>query len=62
MIYGEASTTVEASPAQVLDLICDVDRDKQADTKVRKVFEQRRTGGEIVIRFRSVLRGLPARR
>jgi hypothetical protein len=44
----------------VLDLICDVDRDKQADTKIRKVFEQRRTGDEIVIRFRSVLRGLPS--
>lgn len=59
MIYGEASTTVAAPPAQVLDLICDLERYKQADTKIRKVLSVDVAGDHIVVRFRSRLRGLP---
>jgi len=60
MIYGEASTTVAAPPAQVLDLVCDLERYKLADTKIRKVLDTRIDGDRIVVRFRSRLRGLPA--
>jgi hypothetical protein len=60
MIYGEASTTVTAPPAQVLDLVCDLERYKRADTKIRKVLDTRVDGDRIVVRFRSRLRGLPA--
>jgi hypothetical protein len=60
MIYGEASTTVTAPPAQVLDLVCDLERYKLADTKIRKVLGTRIDGDRIVVRFRSRLRGLPA--
>ncbi len=59
MIYGEASTTVAATPAQVLDLICDLERYKAADTKIRKVLDTNVDGDAIVVRFRSKLRGLP---
>lgn len=59
MIYGEASTTVTAPPAQVLDLVCDLERYKLADTKIRKVLYTRIDGDRIVVRFRSRLRGLP---
>jgi hypothetical protein len=59
MIYGEASTTVAATPAQVLDLVCDLKRYKLADTKIRKVLGTEAVGGETVVRFRSRLRGLP---
>ena len=44
MIYGEASTTVTAPPAQVLDLVCDLERYKLADTKIRKVLGTRIDG------------------
>jgi Polyketide cyclase / dehydrase and lipid transport len=60
MIYGEASTTVTAPPAQVLDLVCDLERYKLADTKIRKVPGTRIDGDRLVVRFRSRLRGLPA--
>ncbi|MGH3305639.1 MAG: SRPBCC family protein [Streptosporangiaceae bacterium] len=59
MIYGEASVTVAAAPAQVLELICDIERYKLADTKIRKVLETKADGDQIVVRFRSRLRGLP---
>ncbi len=59
MIYGEASTVVPATPAQVLDLICDLERYKLADTKIRKVLETRADGDQTVVRLRSRLRGLP---
>ena len=59
MIYGEASTTVTAPPAQVLDLVCDLERYKLADTKIRKVLGTKIDGDRIVVRFRSRLRGLP---
>src|SRR5260370_17184685 len=60
MSYGEASTTVTAPPAQVLYLVCDLERYKLADTKMRKVPDTRIDGDRIVVRFRSRLRGLPA--
>jgi hypothetical protein len=60
MIYGEASATVAAPPAQVLDLVCDLERYKLADTKIRKVLDTRVDGDRFVVRFRSRLRGLPA--
>jgi hypothetical protein len=59
VIYGEAGTTVTALPAQVLDLVCDLERYKLADTKIRKVLDTRIDGDRIVVRFRSRLRGLP---
>jgi hypothetical protein len=59
MIYGEASTTVAAAPAQVLDLVCDLESYKLADTKIRTVLKAEAAGGETVVRFRSRLRGLP---
>lgn len=59
MIYGEASATVTALPAQVLDLVCDLERYKLADTKIRKV-PGTRIDGDRIVRFRSRLRGLPA--
>ena len=59
MIYGEATTTVSATPAQVLDLVCDLERYKLADTKIRKVLDTKIDGDDIVVRFRSRLRGLP---
>jgi hypothetical protein len=60
MIYGEAGTTVTALPAQVLDLVCDLERYKLADTKIREVPGTRVDGDRIVVRFRSRLRALPA--
>lgn len=59
MIYGEATVTVAATPAQVLDLVCDLERYKLADTKIRKVLDTKADGDQIVVRFRSRLRGLP---
>jgi hypothetical protein len=59
MIYGEASTSVTAKASQVLDLICDLERYRAADTKIRKVLETTVDGNGTIVRFRSRLRGVP---
>ena len=59
MIYGEASTTVAATPSQVLDLICDLERYRAADTKIHKVLDTTVDGNGTMVRFRSRLRGVP---
>jgi len=48
-------------PAGVLDLVCDLHRDRQAVTKIRKVLDVDRDGdgGDVIVRFRSRLRGMP---
>ena len=59
MIAGEASAVVRASPAEVLDFFCDLERYKEADTKIRAVLGVEPTGGDTVVRIRSRIRGLP---
>jgi hypothetical protein len=59
MIYGEASAIVAATPSQALDLVCDVERYRLADTKIRNVLGTTTDGDQSIVRFRSRLRGLP---
>lgn len=59
MIYGQASITVTASPAEVLDFVCDLARYRTADTKIGKVLSVEPDGDDQVVRFRPRLRGLP---
>ncbi len=59
MIHGEASTTVTASPTDVLDFVCDVAHYKQADTKIRRVLGVRPDGEDRIVTMRSRLRGIP---
>lgn len=59
MIYGQASMTVTASPAEVLDFVCDLARYRMADTKIGKVLSVEPDGDDQVVRFRSRLRDLP---
>ncbi len=59
MIFGEATTTVTATASEVLDFVCDLDRYRQADTKIRKVVGVEHDGDDRIVRFRSRLRGVP---
>jgi hypothetical protein len=59
MIYGEASTTVTASPAEVLDFVCDPYRYRLADHKIGRVLGVEADGQDRLVRFRPRLRGLP---
>jgi hypothetical protein len=59
VIYGQASVTVTASPAEVLDFVCDLTRYRTADTKIGKVLSVEPGGDDQIARFRPRLRGLP---
>jgi hypothetical protein len=59
VIYGQASVTVTASPAEVLDFVCDLARYRTADTKIGKVLSVKPDGDDQIVRFRSRLRDLP---
>lgn len=59
MIFGESTATVEATPAAVLDLVWDLSRYRLADHKIRRVLSVTPDGNDLVVRFRSRLRGLP---
>lgn len=59
MIYGEATTTVDVGPDEVLAFVVDLDRYRQADTKIGRVRSVRRDGNDVVVRFRSRVRNLP---
>jgi hypothetical protein len=60
MIAGQATATVAASPDEVLDFFCDPERYRHADTKIRRVLAVTPDGDDLIVRFRSRLRGLPA--
>ena len=51
MIYGQASIAVTASPAEVLDFVCDLARYRMADTKIGKVLSVEPDGDDQVVRF-----------
>lgn len=59
MIYGQASITVTASAAEVLDFVCDLTRYRTADTKIGKVLSVEPDGDDQIVRFRPRLRDLP---
>ena len=59
LIVGEASTTVRASPSEVFDFVIDLERYRQADHKIGRVSEVRRSGDGGTVRFSGRIRGLP---
>jgi hypothetical protein len=58
-IVGEASTTVRASPAEVFAFVIDLERYRQADHKIGRVGEVRRSGDRGTVRFSGRIRALP---
>lgn len=60
MICGEGRTVVRRSPREVLEFVLDLDRYRQADHKIGKVFGVRRDDTGATVRFRPRFRGLPA--
>jgi hypothetical protein len=59
VICGQASVTFTASPAEVLDFVCDLARYRTANTKIGKLFSVERDGDDQIVRFRPRLRDLP---
>jgi hypothetical protein len=59
VIVGEASATVNASPAEVFAFVLDLERYRQADHKIGRVGEIRRDGDSGTVRFAGRIRGLP---
>lgn len=58
-IVGEASTTVHATPAEVVAFVLDLRRYKEADHKIGRIGAVRRTGDRGTVTFTGRLRGLP---
>jgi hypothetical protein len=59
VIFGEATTIVRARPVDVLDFVMDLERYRQADTKIQRVKSVRRDGDVAEVVFKSRLRALP---
>lgn len=58
-IVGEATTTVSATPAEVVEFVLDLKRYRQADRKIGRVGRVERKGDRGTARFRGRIRGLP---
>lgn len=58
-IVGEASTTVQATPAEVIAFVLDLQRYKEADHKIGRIGPIERTGDHGTVAFSGRLRGLP---
>ncbi len=59
MITGEASTTVAASPRDVIEFVLDLQRYRQADHKIGRVGALERNGDHGTVQFSGRIRGLP---
>lgn len=57
-IVGEASTLVQATPAEVFDFVLDLDRYRQADHKIGRGSADR-NGASGTVEFAGRLRGMP---
>ena len=58
-IVGEASTTVRATPTEVIAFVLDLRRYKEADHKIGRIGAIHRSGDRGTVRFTGRLRGLP---
>lgn len=59
-IVGEATTTVAASPAEVIEFVLDLERYKRADHKIGKVGRVEQHGTTGTAEFSGRILGLPA--
>ena len=58
-IIGEATTTVRATPDEIIEFVLDLKRYRQADNKIGHVGAIERHGTTGTTRFAGRLRGLP---
>jgi hypothetical protein len=58
-IIGEATTTVRATPDEIINFVLDLERYRQADHKIGRVGAIERHGTTGTARFGDRLRGLP---
>jgi len=59
VIAGEGETVVHCPPDRVLEFVMDLDRYRQADRKIGRVYEVVREGPVARVRFRAKMLGLP---
>ena len=59
MIFGEATVVVAAAPEDVLALLWDLERYREADHKIGRVISTQADGDDLVVRFVPKMRGLP---
>ena len=59
MIVGEGAAVIRCPARDILEFVLDLERYRQADTKIRHVYFAERRGCEGVIRYSARLRGLP---
>ncbi len=59
MIEGVGVAVIARPAADIVAFVTDLERYKQADTKIGRVFEQRREGNTIFMRHDGHLRGIP---
>jgi hypothetical protein len=60
VICGEGRVVVTRSPQQVLEFVLDLERYRQADHKIGRIYDVRRDPRGATVRFRPRFRGLPA--
>jgi hypothetical protein len=59
MATGEARLFIKRPAREIIDFVMDLRRYQKVDPKLGTIFEVRRTGDEVVFRFRPKLLGLP---
>lgn len=59
MIEGVGRATVRRPPEAIIAFVTDLERYRQADLKIGRVLEQRRTGARVFMRHDGRLRGVP---
>jgi hypothetical protein len=59
VIEGHGEIVIERKPQEILDFVLDLERYRQADTKIGKIRSFERDGTTGTVRYRGKLRGLP---
>lgn len=62
MIVGEATTTVDAAPSEIVAFVLDLNRYRQADHKIGKVGAINREGDHGTVEFSGRIMGVPGPR
>lgn len=61
MIDVSATTTVQRSPQEVIDLVLNIEQYRKVDHKIGRVLKTETIDGDQVVTFMTVLRGMPAK-